>query len=87
MSALVKNPLDRLLEPVARCLPADVAREVVQLRVDSQTQDRIDELAAKAAEGTLSPPERQEYEDFVEAIDVVSIFQAKLRKMLAESGA
>ncbi len=87
MSALAENPLDRLLEPVARCLPADVARKVVQLRVDSQTQDRIDELAAKANEGTLSLSERQEYEDFIEAIDVVSIFQAKLRKMLAEPGA
>lgn len=87
MSTLIENPFDRLLDPVARCLPADVARQVVQLRVDPQTQDRIDELAAKAKECTLSPRERQEYKDFVEAIDVVSIFQAKLRKMLAEPGA
>jgi hypothetical protein len=87
MAALLENPLDRLLEPVARCLPAEVARKVVQLRVDPQTQYRIDELAAKANEGTLLPTERQEYEDYVDAIDVVSIFQAKLRKMLGESGA
>jgi hypothetical protein len=65
----------------------DVARQIADLRPDFGTQARIDELAEKANEGTLSPVERSEYEGYVEAIDVVSIIQAKARKMLSARGA
>jgi hypothetical protein len=87
MASVLHTPLDRLLDPFAKCLTAEVARQFVELRPDAQTQGRIDELAAKANEGTLSPAERIEYERYVEAIDVVSILQAKARKVLAVRGA
>jgi hypothetical protein len=87
MSSTLDTPLDRLLEPVAKCLTADVARQIVELRLDFGTQARIDELADKANEGTLSPAERAEYEGYVEAIDIVSILQAKARKLLVAQGA
>jgi hypothetical protein len=56
---------------------------VVELRADPETQARIDELAKKANDGLLSATEKTEYEGYVEAIDVVSILQAKARKVLA----
>jgi hypothetical protein len=87
MASVLHSPLDRLLDPVARCLTADVAKRLVELRADPETQARIDELAGKANEGTLSPNEKTEYEGYVEAIDVVSILQAKARKVLAVRGA
>jgi hypothetical protein len=87
MSSTLDTPLDRLLEPVAKCLTTDVARQIVELRLDFTTQARIDELADKANEGTLSPAEGIEYEGYVEAIDIVSILQAKARKMLVAQGA
>jgi hypothetical protein len=87
MSAPFHTPLDRLLDPVARCLTADVAKRLVELRADAETQARIDELAAMANEGSLTPADRAEYEGYVEAIDVVSILQAKARKALALQGA
>jgi hypothetical protein len=83
----LQTPLAQLLDPVAKCLTPAVARQLVELRPEPTTQARIDELAAKANEGTLSPAERIEYEKYVEAIDVVSILQAKARKMLATADA
>lgn len=77
------TPLDRLLEPVAECLTADVARRLIEVRPDPRTQARIDELAQKADLGSLSATEIAEYQGYVEAIDLVSILQAKARKILA----
>jgi hypothetical protein len=83
MSSALHNPLDRILDPLAKCFTPDVAKQVVELRPDASTQAHIDELASKANHGTLTPAEQAEYEGYVDAIDVVAILQAKARKMLA----
>jgi len=83
MVSATTTPLNRLLEPVARCFTPDVAKLLVELRPDPEPQARIDELAAKANGGTLTEIEREEYEGYVEAIDVVSVLQAKARNVLA----
>lgn len=48
---------------------------------DEDTQARIDELADKCTEGTLTATERSEYESYVAAIDLVTILQAKARRV------
>ena len=53
------------------------------LRAPSEEQDRIDELADKCNEGTLSDEERAEYENYVRAIHFLGIVQAKARAVLA----
>jgi hypothetical protein len=83
MSSALETPLDRLLDPVARCFSPDVAQKLIDVRPDPSAQARIDELAVKANQGRLSAAERTEYEGYVEAIDIVSILQAKARKFLA----
>jgi hypothetical protein len=75
--------LDRLLDPVTRCLTPEVARQLVALRADSQFQKRLDTLADKCTEGELSPDEREEYEIYVRALHIIGILQAKARKLLA----
>ena len=75
--------LDRLLDPVTRCLTPDVARQLVALRTDPQFQERLDALADKCTEGELSPEEREEYETYVRAIHIIGVLQAKARKLLA----
>lgn len=77
--------LDRLLDPVAACLTTDVARRIAALRADPATQARLDELADKAAEGDLSPAEREEYASYVEALDFIALLQAKARAALLAS--
>jgi hypothetical protein len=84
MSASYENTiLDEVLEPVARCFTPDVARQIAALQGASTLQARLDELAAKANEGELTEEEQEQYEAYVEAIDVISILQAKARKVLA----
>jgi len=84
MSTAYENTvLDEVLEPVARCFTPDVARQIVALRTAPTLQSRLDELAGKANEGELTEEEREQYEAYVEAIDLIGILQVKARKILA----
>jgi hypothetical protein len=75
--------IDRLLDPVARCLTPDALRELINLRADEELQERIESLAEKNTEGQLTAAERAEHETFVQTIQAISILQAKARKLLA----
>jgi hypothetical protein len=75
--------IDRLLDPVSRCLTPEVARRLVELRADPDLQERVDTLADKCTEGQLTPVEREEYETYVRASRFIALLQAKARKLLA----
>ena len=75
--------LDRLLEPVTRCLTLDALRLLVDVHADPDLQERLELLADKNTEAELTADEREEYETYVRAIHVISILQAKARKLLA----
>ena len=77
--------LDRLLEPLAGCLTADVAAKVADLRADDAMQERIDYLAERANEGRLTDREREEYAGYLHAIDVIAVLQTKVRSLLRRS--
>ena len=47
--------LDDLLDPLSRCLDAESAQRLVQMRVAPPVQERIDSLAERANEGLLTP--------------------------------
>jgi hypothetical protein len=79
------SALDRLLDPIGRCLTPEVARALIALHADEETQARIDDLADKCTEGTLSPAERAEYEAYVAAVDFLTVLQAKARGALAQA--
>jgi len=74
--------LDGLLDPLSRCLDAESARRLVDLRVDPPVQERIDTLGERANEGSLSPDERGEYEALVNAADFISILKLKAKRRL-----
>jgi len=86
MTAAASSALDRILDPVGRCLTPEVAHALVGLRADQEMQERIEQLADKATEGALSPVEREEYEAYVSAIDFLTVLQSKARAVLNESG-
>ena len=86
-SAGTTRVLDRVLDPVADCLPPEVAQRIANLQLDPMVQARLDELAQKAKEGSLTSSERREYEEYVEGIDILGILQAKARlSLLRRSG-
>jgi len=74
--------LDGLLEPLSRCLDMESARRIVELRVAAPVQERIEALAERANEGTLSDDERLEYEALINAADFISILKLKARQQL-----
>ena len=74
--------LDRMLEPVSDCLTPEVARRLAQMRADPELQARIDDLADRCTEGTLTAEEKLEYETYVRAGNLIGILQAKARKLL-----
>lgn len=76
--------LERLLDPLTRCLTPESARALVALRADAVAQARIAELAEKCNQGQLGPEERREYETYVQVGNLVAILQAKARLLLRE---
>lgn len=84
MSTLPTVSLDRILDPLTECFTPPVARRIVELQADPQTQKRLDELAAKANQGQLTDEEDSEYKQAIDAIDLLAILQAKARAFLRE---
>jgi len=79
--------LDQFLDPLSELLTPAVAQKIVDLRADEVLQKRVDYLASKANEGTLTVEEEQEYKSYIEAADMVGILQAKARQFLARNPA
>lgn len=81
----IVDVLDRMLDPVSRCFSLEGARELVALRADPIATARMEELADKCNEGTLTDQERTEYEACVHAGSLISILQAKARLRLKQA--
>ena len=79
--------LDRLLDPLARALTPDAARALLDLRADPDVQAHIADLAEKCNEGLLTPEERQEYQSYVQGINLITLLQARARLLLSKSKA
>jgi hypothetical protein len=76
--------LDRVLDPVTEAFTPELARRIVELRADPELEAQIAALRHKANEGLLTPEEKAAYEEFVEAVDLISIFQSKARQFLSK---
>jgi hypothetical protein len=82
-----RNPspsLDRLVDPLGKCLTPESARRVLKLRADRSMQALLDQLAEKNAEGTLTPEQRAEYATYVAFGTFVALLKSKARQLLAE---
>jgi len=75
--------LDRFLDPIGKALSPEAARRLIELRADADTQRRVNELADKANEGSLSSDERADYESLVAAGSLIAVLQGKARSVLA----
>ena len=76
--------LAKILDPVAQCFTPEVAKRVAELRADPDVQARIEELAEKCNEGTITPEETAEYDAYVQAMDVVAVLRHKARTLIVQ---
>ena len=76
--------LAKILDPVAQCFTPEVAKRVAELRADPAVQARIEELADKCNEGTITPEDMAEYDAYMQAMDVVAILQKKARTLIVQ---
>ena len=74
--------LDELLEPLSRCLDSDSARRLIDLKATPHVQERINVLAGRANQGTLTPEETSEYEALINVADFISILKLKAEQRL-----
>jgi hypothetical protein len=72
-----------MVDPISRALTPQAAAEIVNLRADTETQRRIDELADKCNEGLLTSEEQAEYQDYIALFNVLTVLQARAQGILA----
>lgn len=75
---------DRFIEPITEAFTPDIARKLTELRAKPAHQAEIDFLAGKANQGTLTAEEYLKYKRYIEAADIIAVFQAKARRFLAD---
>lgn len=78
------HPSDSILDPLAECLTPDVASRILRITIHPQVQARVDDLAARAGSGVLSPAEREEYERLIEKADLLGIVKSLARQVPAD---
>ena len=78
--------LDRLFDPAKPGLTEEGARMLADLHSDPEVADRMQGLAIKANEGTLTAVESREYESWVRTGTLLSVLQAKARLYLKRIG-
>ena len=77
--------INEMLEPLTEALTPESAGALASFKVSDSIQQRVDTLAEKSNEGTLSDEERCEYETFVKYGNVLSIIKAKAKAVLANN--
>jgi hypothetical protein len=65
--------LERLLRPLSQNLTVELARALIGVEADAETQARYDELAGKRTEGQLTPDELAELESIVRANTLLGV--------------
>jgi len=74
------DTLERFVEHLTRGFTPELAKHFAELpKPNPEFQARLDELAAKANEGSLSPEETAEYDKYVEYMDFVAYMRLKAR--------
>jgi uncharacterized protein YnzC (UPF0291/DUF896 family) len=76
---------ERVFVPDPRRITPDQARYLLGARFSQADLDRINELSAKADEGSLEPEEKTELERYVHVGHLLSILKAKIRGRLKKT--
>ena len=85
MSQEVNTTLGRFVDHLTRGFTPELAQHFAQLPgPDAEFQARLDTLAEKANEGTLSHDEAKEYDTYVELMDFVALLRLKAQARVSD---
>lgn len=74
------DTLERFVDHLTRGFTPELAKHFAELpKPNPEFQAHLDELAAKANEGSLTPDESEEYDKYVEYMDFVAFMRLKAR--------
>lgn len=79
------SALERLLRPLSPHLTLQLARALVGIQADAETQARYDDLASRNAEGRLTAIEREELESIVRANTLLGVLKTEAAAVLAHT--
>jgi hypothetical protein len=79
--------LHRMLQPLEDSLSPEFPRTITELQADSDLQVEVENLRCKANAGTLTVAESEQYHEFIDALDVISVLQSMARKRLQAGSA
>ena len=77
--------LERLLRPLSQTLTLELARALVSVQADEETQARYDELASRRTEGRLTPEEQAELESIVRANTLLGVLKVEAQTFLTHA--
>jgi hypothetical protein len=69
----------RVTAPLFNLLTSEQLRAISMLEAEPSLAQRVEELAGKANEGELTEAERDEFESYIEANDLLAILQIEAR--------
>jgi hypothetical protein len=81
-TAVDTSAIDQLLDPFEESLTPDRAQWLASLRASPAAQARLDALSALNSSGKLTAEEEAEYTTLVHAGAVISLLQAKAKRVL-----
>ena len=80
--SLEADILSRLIDPSNPTLTPDAARALLELSYTEAGHNRLQELARKSNEGSLTPEERRQLEGYVFVGDILAMLKPKARLSL-----
>jgi hypothetical protein len=79
------SALERLLRPLSREFTLELARALVKIQADEETQARYEVLAEKRTEGQLTADELVELESIVRANTLLGVLKAEAHALLSDA--
>ena len=86
MNSATDTALERFVDHLVQGFTPELAEHFAQLpQPTAEFQARLDELAEKANEGTLSADEAKEYTTYIELMDFVALMRLRARTCVSQS--
>ena len=78
--------LEQIAELDVQSISPETARKLLQFRFETAHHERVGALSEKARQGTLTPAEKDELDEYIRVGSLVGILQSRARQVLKNVG-